>query len=304
MYMRKYLSFFFFMFCLFTATDIAAQKGKLIFRLATDSYDADKKIKVVLSDSSNTVIGNKVRLVVDSLYDAAFEFDSLNPGEYNLLVFVDYIPKYHHYNIKIQGGKVTDIYGYWETTRYEYNGKDSTADFSISPFVSYGGPVVGDEIKTSLNGVISVGINYNPTTMLNKHISFGGHYGPALSYGYFNKDTIPGKKYERYVGADMNVGLFFRYNSEGGYKKPRTGFVFDIGGYYAIPVVFRHAYNVNNTVVQDRWIHQYTNLEAFVRIGIHPIVIQTEYRLFDYILGNYPELPRFKLGIALLINSE
>jgi hypothetical protein len=287
-----------------------AQTGKIKYRLEVEEYATDDKLEAVLY-SADTVRGGTTRLIgtkifslADSLQDIEFTFDSLTEAYYTITLLVNHVQRFSHINIEVKPGKTTDIYQYYTLNYVDTEPEDSAIHLDFSPFILYGGnETEGKEVKP-IQASITAGFNSSPYWSLSKNFAFGALIGSSVSYTSFEKDTVPGKKFERYFGLDFNTGLFFRINSGNAYTKPEKGFIIDAGAYYALPLLFRHAYSFNNTRIQDRWIHQYTNFYAFARVGIKPVSIQAEYRLCDFILGNYPELPKFRVGIALLINQE
>jgi hypothetical protein len=299
--MRNHFLFLIFVFCTLSMQDAFAQKGAIKY---TYAYDYDRTgVMVSLFNESKTLVGSKTLSESDSLGNDDYIFDSLVPGKYNLVVNISEDLKLS-YEVKVKPGELTNFYEWSEINYSNYLPADDSSDYmDISPYFLYGGPATGDDQNKSLQGDLSLGINYNPYFMASKHFGLGCLFGFGANYGYFKKDTIPGKKFERYAAVDLNMGLFFRFRSGNGFKNPDKGFVLDAGAYYALPLMFRHAYDIGTHRAQDLWIHQYKDFEAFARIGIRPVTIQAEYRLSDYILGNYPELPRLRIGIAFLFNA-
>jgi hypothetical protein len=71
---------------------------------------------------------------------------------------------------------------------------------------------------------------------------------------------------------------------------------------YDFPFLFRHVQADGASSKEiHHWIHQYTDVNAVVRLGYSYCTLQAEYRLLDFIQGRYPEIPPLRVGLALII---
>jgi hypothetical protein len=134
--------------------------------------------------------------------------------------------------------------------------------------------------------------------------------GLGLSHYAFKNDTtfmtnfLLTKKYESYNYIDLHLDFKFRFTS-GNQKKGNgswPGIVLDVGTKYYFPILFRHiAVYENSKKVINKHIHQFTDLRAYASFGISPVTFFYEQNLSDFIIGNYPELPKFRMGLRIFI---
>jgi len=77
----------------------------------------------------------------------------------------------------------------------------------------------------------------------------------------------------------------------------------DIGALYNAPIIFKHIVRYdNNKKIINNGLHQFTDFRAFVNFGYSEVLVYCEYRLFDFIIGNYPELPKYSRGLKFLMH--
>jgi len=151
----------------------------------------------------------------------------------------------------------------------------------------------------------NLGVNYN-LAEYGKHFSFWFLYGAEYAYTAFNNDTTlfpPSPvKHERYSNLNLNIGFFNRVSFFETYQNSVTeSWVFDLGVSYNFPLVFRHMYNVDDRKFVTKRLHQFKNFSAFSRLSYRYIAITGEYRIFDYVKGDFPEAPKLRLGVSFLI---
>jgi hypothetical protein len=152
-------------------------------------------------------------------------------------------------------------------------------------------------------------ITYFKWFAFSKHVGFLGGFGLGLGYYTFSKDTtfmnlIAGRKTsEFYNYIDGHVDVKFRFSlksQQDGYYTRALPFI-DIGMMYNAPLSFRHvAYYENDKRAFNGKLHQFTDARAYVNIGFAPVSLFAEYRVFDFIIGSYPELPRYNFGIRII----
>lgn len=135
----------------------------------------------------------------------------------------------------------------------------------------------------------------------------GGGFG--LTHASIARDTTfmdqPGlkKQYEYYNCFDLHFAAALRFstgNQLAEYTSPKL--TIDIGALYNLPVAFKHiARYAGNQKFTEGGLHQFTDCRAFVNIGYPPGLLFAEYRLFDFLLGSYPELPKWSFGLKISI---
>jgi hypothetical protein len=142
-------------------------------------------------------------------------------------------------------------------------------------------------------------------------ILIGG--GLGLSQHFFSRDTsfanVPTLKerYENYTYVNGHVEAKFRI-SQANQKLvedvPKKLFM-DIGVLYNIPIVFKQFIHYEDSkMIINNHLHQYTDTRVFVNIGFYHVSLFCEYRLFDFILGAYPELPTYNAGIKIMVGMN
>ena len=120
---------------------------------------------------------------------------------------------------------------------------------------------------------------------------------------YFKKDSLlialDKRKYERYSYLAWLGYLGFRFTSHDYKKKRLKGLFFDLGVNYNFPLYFKHVvgYEGNEKKVRGK-IHRFTDFRGFARIGWHPVQLSFEYRYVDFVKGDYPQVPRYFVGLS------
>lgn len=142
-----------------------------------------------------------------------------------------------------------------------------------------------------------------------KHLGFMCGGGATISQNYFSPDSVPSIIpiiYERYNEMKINLEVKFRLstgNQRASGHYPAKLFL-DFGAGYYFPISFRHTtYYKGNLKITDKYIHQFTDFRAFANFGYKAFAVFFEYRLTDYLLGNYPEVPVYNMGIRLLFGA-
>jgi hypothetical protein len=111
------------------------------------------------------------------------------------------------------------------------------------------------------------------------------------------------KRYEYYNYFDLLFMAAFRFSTGSQlveYTSPK--FTIDIGASYNLPIAFKHiARYAGNQKFMKGGLHQFTDCRVFVNIGYSPCLFFAEYRLFDFLLGSYPELPKWTFGLKVAI---
>ncbi len=145
-----------------------------------------------------------------------------------------------------------------------------------------------------------------------KHIGFLVGSGIGINHSSISKDTVYfnvpqfKKQYEYYNYLYLSPEFKIRFtlkNQQHDYDSFVKGLILDIGARYNLPIAFKHVGRfTGSTKLIERGLHQYTDLRFFASIGRAPAMVFFEYRPFDFILGNYPELPKYTVGLKFLIH--
>ncbi|PBQ31887.1 hypothetical protein CNR22_08935 [Sphingobacteriaceae bacterium] len=145
-----------------------------------------------------------------------------------------------------------------------------------------------------------------------KHRHFASIFGFGFNYHYikiagdtsFIAAPVSYKKTEEayhYLNAhlDYKVRLCSRNQKS---KTSPPGFIAEVGAIYNFPLYFRYRGNYEgNKIIQAWGIHQFTDFRAFVNVGYYPFLFFYDYRLSDFVIGKYPEMPRSTFGIRILL---
>lgn len=141
---------------------------------------------------------------------------------------------------------------------------------------------------------------------ISRNFLIGIQNGLDFRWSQFDKDTnalgMPPLRREHYFGVNYLIGThlrFFHYKLQDIARGP----LFDIGVNYALPIAFRHVYLDGNQKIITRKIHQWNDLSVYARLGYAPIAVIAEYRLFDTVRGPFSEMPKFRIGISMVISG-
>lgn len=140
----------------------------------------------------------------------------------------------------------------------------------------------------------------------------GGGFG--VSQHYFTKDSTfinTPQQYklihEKYNYVYTNIELKFRLtsnNMQNPWNKT-TKLLLDIGATYNVPLLFREVgVYKNDRKIVNKNLHEFTDLRVFVNFGYAPILFFFEYRLADFVLGKYLELPVYNAGIRIVFDAD
>ena len=272
------------------------------------------------TDSCYTVIVNRS---IDTVYYEGFqqsklvELDSLQSDIYKITIFnnkaqsepiitkyISLLPNVSK-TINIDLSIEETIEKFDTVSRYTIRKQKNEGQLSIGYFNN-------DWVNkiSPIKNNFSLGLTVYYWSAFSKHFGILGGYGLGISQHYFVKDTMFAnspqfqKKFERYTNFKLNCEIKFRISS-GNQQLDGTltsKVIIDIGAGYYLPIAFRKVINYSeNTKVINKYIHQFTDFRAFINFGFVPITFFCEYRLSDFLIGNYPELPKYDVGIRLLI---
>jgi hypothetical protein len=241
-----------------------------------------------------------------SFSDLEIVIPELEPGTYHLSIYRNDTLLLKRYNIQPRPDSITSYVLNVEKPFHDPSYK------TLSEFESYlglfYGPSIIDENPFIRN---SFGLDFGVAGRMGRYgnnFSVWAFYGFDYTYTAFSKDTMmfpPGPaKYERYSNLNMSLGLFHRISLIESYGlNEEESFALDLGAKYNLPLYFRHAYNYEKRLFNTRGLHQFKNFSALARLSYKAVGITCEYRIFDYVKGDFPEPPRLKLGITLILKE-
>lgn len=287
------------------------------------------KIEVSISDSDNNMKENNYYLLVLNKSDTVLkkelkrkttlEVDTMKPGKYEVQIFKskDQKAPYIVEHIIVLPSKLTEIF-YDLSISQSHSEIDSISGMEIKK-VKYEGQVDFSYFKTDWindnNSIITtnggMGATANTWFAFSKHLGFVSGGGIGFSQHFFSDDTLLNtfpnlkKVSEHYNYINALFEMKFRISS-GNQQKPfgkTNSVILDIGANYKFPFLFREVgrYEDDKKFVNKR-LHQFTDLRAFVNFGYSPLIFYMEYRLSDFLIGNYTELPKYFIGIKLLMH--
>ena len=229
-----------------------------------------------------------------------FLFDGLGTGRYNL----------HFYHDTYKSGqkmiRITDSSVYFQLYMFHVDSSGVSRVDDIAYEDNYHGgfavnfynPDISPEFKSSFN----IEYIYSFKKKVTTYDQIGLDLIPIkLVWHNLNRDTtIANEKYkaERYFGYYLSA---FVYNRLIINKQRKTGFpglFLDLGVGYEFPLYFRYMYKIDSDhkTTMSR-IHRMNEFVGMARLGFDVISIKATYRFSDIIKNNYPEPPKFKIGI-------
>lgn len=144
-----------------------------------------------------------------------------------------------------------------------------------------------------------------------KHFGYLIGGGMGYSFASLNIDSTVNSLYQKdvkfnyysYLSGQFDVK--FRISSHNQRKRITNGqpVLLDIGLLYNFPFYFKKVtrFNVQDKLVSG-FIHQYTDARVYVNIGFTYVQLFFSYRPFDFILGDFQELPRYNAGLKFTVN--
>lgn len=236
--------------------------------------------------------------------ESMIEIDSLKPGVYNIELYINDTLFLRRYNIVCKQDSVSqytiDVENPYFKSKY-----DTISDLEIYSGLFYGPNIINESPYIMGSFSYNLGVNINLAKYC-KHFSSWLIYGFEYAYTAFNNDTTmypPAPvKYERYSNLNLNLGFFNRFSFFKSDENSITeSLVLDLGLSYNFPIVFRHMYNIDNRKFVTMGLHQFSNFSVFSRFSYGSVAITGEYRIFDYVKGDFPEVPMLRLGVSFLI---
>lgn len=293
----------FLLFVVLFATNVSAQNAQL--RLSIDLYmDELRCPAVTISDASGVVYSDDF---FDSFYE---EIDSLEPGTYQLVVSDCTTPQLIIMNTEFElyADSITTLdLSHTNSLSYEAIA-DTLAKHRLDTQLMMG--YTNNrffEDDPALTSSASVGFSQSAWFAFSRHFGFLTGGGMRFTHSSIAKDTsfmdqvALGKKYEYYNYLDVHATAALRLSTKNQQREYEfSGFTVDIGASYHLPLLFKHVARYGgNQKFMEGGLHQFTDVRAFVNIGYAPVLLFAEYRLSDFILGSYPELPILNFGMKI-----
>ncbi|MFZ5552918.1 MAG: hypothetical protein ACOZCO_07365 [Bacteroidota bacterium] len=139
-----------------------------------------------------------------------------------------------------------------------------------------------------------------------KYIGIFGSYGFMFSQSYFTDDSslvsLQNRFWERYSGLNLIAQFGIRTSTRSLQSNIFDGPMLDLGITYYFPVIFRHTAVYPHQKYHQFNIHQYTDIRVFSNLIYDDFGIFIEHRILDFINGQKPELPKFRIGISFFIS--
>lgn len=245
--------------------------------------------------------------------------DSLTPGSYRLMInlpLMDSILIYQR-DFSIHAKEITYLNISLDTYEHYTPLSDLTREEKITHRIE--SQIEGGYFNNRLTET-------NPALTHSFSASYSGHYwvgfskhvgvflgcGLGLNHSSISKDTTFfnasqfEKRYEYYNYLYLNPEFKLRFtlkNQRDDYDFLVNGLILDIGARYHFPLMFKHVGRfAGNTKIVESGLHQYSDLRFFANIGHAPVLFFAEYRPFDFVLGNYPELPKYTIGLKIVFH--
>ncbi len=234
------------------------------------------------------------------------EIEDLNPGVYNLDIYRNDKLIIRRYNVVSKQDSISSYVidvgkPYFES---KYMG---IPDFEEYIGLLYGPNMNNDDPFINNSFSLNMGIGSRMIKYGNR-FSLWFLYGVEYAYTAFNDDTTmypPAPvKNERYSNINLNLGFYHKvsfFESHG--NKSRETVAIDLGALYNFPLYFRHAYNIDKRKFSTRGLHEFKNFSAFGRISYKSVAVTCDYRLFDFVKGDFPEVPKLRMGVTVLLKE-
>jgi hypothetical protein len=288
----------------FSFVNLHAQTGRLKLYLERSEYDVRLgSYSWQLRDNDSVAYTGKF---LENEDEAAR--DSVRLGEYTLVILVNETPNVTYPKIKISDNSETSVSVRVIEPTIEPISDDTlySSNFVVSFYAQYGPKLAAPLDPYPLADMWQVGFTEGSFFNLGKHFAPGFFVGSDFGISRFEKGKGPDSishNWEHYAFWSFDPTVLFRlglYNME---TEEDAGPFLDLGASYNFPIIFRHTTFDGTSRTMDRGIHQFKDLRAVVRLGYGPVSLQGEYRLTDFILGDYPEMPKLRIGLAIMFNE-
>lgn len=304
--MRNKVLFFF----IFISGWVKGQQGGFEIEFTNGKLDDNTYYQLVVLKDYDSVD------IVKFNFNCYFTKDYLDSGDYTFYIYSEDDGLIYHDTFSVLPGKITYAKEIFNKSVQHYNAQYGiiyTDSISCDYKTKYNSQILPFFYGTNLflekdNPVKNeFGIGFSSMIVYSFSKYIGILYGPGIQFSqsYFTDDSslisLQNRFWERYSGLSISMQAGFRisYNSlqEADYK----GILLDGGIKYYFPVLFRHTAVYSHKRISSFNIHQYTDVRAFVNIGVNDGGLFFEYRITDFISGNRPESPKFRIGINFFL---
>jgi len=241
---------------------------------------------------------------VDHGYE--YTFQDLPIGVYSFKIFDDGKLLSHRHQLSVIENHMSEYLLYIYASKIWTN-RDSTINNIFSVSFDFLTNLNKPSFSPLINREFYAGLLSGKSQLLSKNLEIGIFGGTSFSYTNFKKDTsyFPLKtiKNDHYFSWNFDIATSLRISSNNRRDYNTEGAFLEIGAIYHFPFIFRHSYLEDSKKVTTSHIHQFQNVTAQVKIGYGNVALMASYRLFDYINGNYPELPKLKVGLSVMVSE-
>lgn len=246
------------------------------------------------------------------------KLDSLSPGAYKIQVYKCADPSALSVvkNIKLYADSLTEVTLelLYDVSSYKMDTETREGIIKSKHEVQYQFSALSPkwfEKNSSFKFSSTFGVTVFQWYSFSKHVGFLvgggvgiGHYGVSNDTTFMSVGAPSKKIYEYYNYLDVHGDVKFRF-TPGSQQQDSylTSIMYiDIGATYNAPLLFKQiARYENSKKISNGNLHQYTDVRTYVNIGFQPVALFAEYRLMDFVMGTYPELPRYTIGIKVAI---
>ena len=279
-------------------------------KIRYEIYDENCNFSILVKNEKDTVYNSKI----ESYDENSIKIKNLAMGQYTIEV-IDLKSKIVYYSKNVTLNNLLETIVNITITFYEQESlidsltQEEIGDnksenvFSISYMPQ--NKIYPNSIFTNS---YSIGYTYFGWLPVTKHLGLMGGGGFNASQYYLKKDTsyfiTPEYKkiYENYTYLDAHLDLKLRISS-GNQQNTKTNsskLFIDIGAVYNFPLYFKDIARYEDGYrLLKSYIHQHTDARVYVNIGYSPVMFFAEYRLFNFISGNFAEIDKFRAGMRI-----
>ena len=299
----------------FMAFNLFSQSDNLRVSIYHEIYDEDPCFQLTICDEGDTIysqtISNEDEVSIDSLELGFYSVNLTNCGSES-----DEVLQSITKNVEIKSLQIATLHfdfsqyvNYIEVdpinsmdiirSRTELQVDVSYFDFRWNPD--------GNNPKFNL-GIGYSGYQWNS---FSKHVGFLIGGGAGFMFAPLRVDSTTNiidqqevkSSYYSYINGQFDVKFrFSSLNQQRATIKAHSVFI-DIGALYNLPLYFKKVtrFNFHDKIVNS-FIHQYTDVRFYANVGFTNVQLFLSYRPFDFIRGNFQEIPRWNTGIKINVN--
>jgi hypothetical protein len=238
--------------------------------------------------------------------DYIVEFESLNEGIYALRITSETYGMPTIYNeIEMKNDSTTEMeITVWRTSISCNSGDcDSCQNNRIEINIDLLYASVFDENTLPVKNGFH--FNYGYTQWLPLHKNFNIGFSEGLYYNFNLLDTtfnnLSGKyTKQRYSNVGFSIEAKARIALFNTTKYWTFGPFLDFGAAYKFPFAFRHVQVGDDLKTTYKNLHNFKDVHAFVKLGYTPVSVMLDYRLFDFVKGDFPQQPKWSIGLSFV----